>query len=136
MPIGPEEFIGIASALQFGRLVPKGEACHRTVAGRAYYSAFLALREEVRKALKSPTWDPGHTPFITALKDMPSPTSMVGESLDELFDYRVTADYDLQGSLDTRTAGSAINTAEQIVRNAPRIAKSFDLLALKRLPPK
>ena len=86
---------GISQQLWAGQPVGKTEeACVRTIAGRAYYAAYLSTREALRTAYNDSPYDVGHEPLYEFMIGSRQPTLMVaGNSLKELFEARVLADY-------------------------------------------
>lgn len=131
MPILPADFARIADQLQFGLSVPSTEPCSRTVAGRAYYAVYLALREAARQKLNSQSFDISHEglqSFLDGHTDMYMQT--VAEKVKALFALRVISDYWMAETLDKTTVGLHLNDANALVRDLPNVAARFNTVAL------
>lgn len=88
------------------------EAGHRTVVGRAYYSAFHAVKEKLERAgMRFPETGKVHGDVIKAAKKQ---NSMVGNQLDQLFEDRKSADYDLRESVTREMANNSFKLAELV----------------------
>lgn len=85
-----------------------GEHIHRTVVGRAYYSAFLAAREVC--VLKSD--QSVHQQVITQWM---SKNPKIAVKLRDLKDIRVNADYDLSTRITRTKAGKALLLAKAVL---------------------
>ena len=126
MPIKPDGFRVVAYELHKGQKATAGEPCDRTIAGRAYYAAYLATRETVRTAYKDPRFDVRHSELYTALKNDPNPDiSDVGTRLETLFTLRSRADYRLERTISRLEAGLSVTEADTILAALPKIVSKI-----------
>jgi hypothetical protein len=134
MPIRPDDFVEVADRLQFGRSVgEKEERCTRTVAGRAYYAAYLSLRQAARKAVGDPRYNIGHQSLISHLDGYSGEVERAGVLLRELRYFRELSDYWLDETVDRTSVGLALNNAKGILRDEDKISSKLKVPELKRL---
>ncbi len=86
----------------------------RTVIGRAYYAAFLTIREYLKR-YKGVRFDKErqHKDVLDALDDLDK--YHIKYWLDSLRDNRVDADYHLEKFIDMNLCEKSINLSEQII---------------------
>jgi len=115
--VTPSDVHGVARSLWQHGTAPKfAESCVRTVAGRAYYSAYLSTREAARAAYNDPSFDIGHQPLARFMIGSGSPSLKVaGLLLDELRVARELADYDMSRTLRHVDAEAFVDNAEDII---------------------
>src|SRR6266566_9003107 len=136
MPVAPRDFHEVASKLWQGTPVPKlTEPCVRTVAGRAYYSAYLSTREALRAAYGDPTYDVEHTPLATFMIGAGRPNlKLAGAMLKELRVARELADYELGATLKHSSAEHLVDDALEIISLAPTLQAEFAAALPVRCP--
>lgn len=124
MPLNPEKFADVAVSLASGRKIdPAQEECARTAAGRAYYSAYLAVREAVRTQYGDPTFDVRHVDLTNALKRAPDKdVKAVGTHLRALLDKRTNSDYRLNATVTQADAITSAASARSIFTVLPTLA--------------
>ncbi len=127
MAVAPQGFHDVASKLWQGTPVAKlSEPCVRTVAGRAYYSAYLSTREALRAAYADPTYDVEHTPLATFMIGAGQPTlKLAGGMLKELREARELADYDLGVTMRHAAAEHLVDDALEIISLAATLRAEF-----------
>jgi hypothetical protein len=112
------------------------EPCVRTVAGRAYYAAYLSTREALRSAYGDPNYDVGHKPLwsfmigsgVTDLK-------LPGNLLKALNLARERADYDLTDTPTHAAAEALVDDARDVISQQATIESAFRAIAA-RVPPR
>ncbi len=136
MPVAPRDVHEVANKLWLGTPVPKlTESCVRTVAGRAYYSAYLSTREAVRAAYGDPTYDVGHDPLAAFMIGSGQPTlRLVGDMLKELREARELADYDLGASLKHGAVEHLVEDALEIISRAATLQAEFSAALPAQVP--
>lgn len=121
--MSPSGFLTAAKEINDKKVVLDVESRARTVAGRIYYSAFLATRELVRKAYKDPDFAPKHAGLCQHLRDSEDPdVSQIGIRLDGLRALRGRADYQLKKPVTHVDAALRIVDASYIHANLSKIA--------------
>jgi hypothetical protein len=135
MAVVPSDFCSIAESLFNDiKVSSASESCVRTVAGRAYYAAYLAMRQAARDAIGDQGFNIGHTGLIAHLKGYQDrDVRSVGTVLAELKYYRETSDYWPHETVDRRSVGLALNGAKGIVRDQSKITPKLDGQKLNRL---
>src|SRR5690349_17192252 len=134
MPIQPQDFFLIAEQLHYSlKISADGEPCIRTVAGRAYYSVYLALREAARTAVRDPSFNIGHQALASHLDDYEGDLEAVAVQLRELRYFREIAVYWPAETLDRHSVGLALNNAKAIVRDQSTLSRQLDAGLLKLL---
>lgn len=122
MPITPDSFCDVAEEIYNRRKLTDGEPIERTVAGRAYYAAYLATREAVRAAYGNPTFDVDHKVLAHTLKkSVDSDIADVGTRLDSLRAQRARADYRLNETLSRSDAGLCLVNSRAVLAKLPAI---------------
>lgn len=87
MPFDPLDFLALAQSLAS----PGAPECElRTAVGRSYYALFLVARDKMRVRQRNKV----HSETITRLRKVKGYRSIADE-LDELFELRKVADYEL-----------------------------------------
>lgn len=132
MPIRPEDLY--AAARQLDRIDPtlvSDEVCGRTIANRAYYAAYLAIREALRTQYGDPRFDVQHTRLASALEKSGDPrVSDVGTMLKFLRLQREKADYRPNAAFDSQfLVPLLLSRAKEILELLPRAAGSFPVIA-------
>ncbi len=113
----PQGFIALAQQLAAGN---PSEAALRTAVERAYYGAFLALRDVM--VVKG--WVPEHRTIrdpldlVTTLRSRPG-YRFLSDLLDELRMLRNRADYELQRPFGLEEARRAITLAQELLQRLP-----------------
>ena len=128
MPVVPSDFLDAAKELYNRNAVSSSETRARTVLGRAYYAAFLEVREAIRREAGKPGWKVTHDWLPTALKQA-SDTSVaeIGVYLEGLRELREKADYEISSTVTELQAGLNISSAETVLATAPlRSKRIFD----------
>lgn len=124
MPIQPDIFQEVAKKLNEHQL-PTGEGKYRTVAGRAYYAAYLATRDAVKLLhTMGDDYSPSHEAFSQALAAYQSDpeVSKLGHMLNGLRLRRVRADYKLTLTLNEADAEAAIDETKDLLELLPKVA--------------
>ena len=124
MPIQPEVFQAVAKSLNTHQ-IPTGEGKHRTIAGRAYYAAFLATREAVKKLhTLGDDYSPSHEVFSQSLARYQGDSDVrrLGHILDGLRLRRVRADYRLNATVSEGDAEVAIDEANDLLALLPTVS--------------
>ena len=103
----------------------KKEEYQRSAVGRYYYACYLIARDIYnKKKNRKPGEKIPHTFLIDHFKNSSNKTEKnIGESLDELFDYRKKADYDLKFDL------KKVKTAKKL---SEELLESFKMLKNKK----
>src|SRR5690348_1204103 len=125
MTIRPADFCSIAEQLYRGDRLAIDETCLRTAAGRAYYAAFLEVREAVRRKYMQPGFDVHHRTLGNELKKVGGDVGDVGLRLLALFEKRVDADYFPGRTLSKLEVGLAIKSAQAIIAKVPSITANI-----------
>lgn|SRR2546425_4126170 len=113
----PNEFLSVAKSLD-----PSGsnaQGFRRTILGRAYYAAFLAAREKVRRKFPSYFAGPaGKEAVHLKVQDLLKTWgySNIANKLYALGQWRVKADYFLDGIIELREIDEMIKLAENIMK--------------------
>jgi hypothetical protein len=131
MPFLPEEYHRVAKALYHDNR-PTGEGRNRTIAGRAYYSAYLATREALRRTHGfSEGYRPPHDILSQTLAQMDGEPDIkkLGSLLDTLRHTRVHADYKLSIELSEFDAEDAIDAATDILTLLPTVEARLPRIA-------
>ena len=111
-----------------GTPVPVGEPRDRTILGRLYYSAFLALREAVRVRYGKPRFEVRHEDLRRKLKDCADDdVSQAGERLAQLFQWRKRADYNLSDSVPPTIVPLMYLNAKTILDNVATVTPKLPL---------
>lgn len=127
MPVAPQDIRDMAEKLWAGTAIPKrDENCVRTVAGRAYYSAFHAAREALRSAYATPAYDVGHKPLADFMIGSGDPTlRTMGNLLKSLLAARESADYNLAAAMTHAAAETFVDDATDVVGNQGPMETGF-----------
>lgn len=136
MPIRPEDFTDVAEWLHNDvAIASTGEGCIRTVAGRAYYGAYLSVRQAARDALAKNDFNASHNALASHLEGYDSDVFVetIGIKLKELKYYREIADYWPADTLDKKSIGLALNSAKSIVQDQAKLIPRLDVPRLRRL---
>jgi hypothetical protein len=130
MPVAPADIHGIGTKLWAGQLIVKTEeACVRTIAGRAYYAAYLVTRQALRNVYGIPEYDVTHGSLSHFMINSGQPTLKVnGNALKELFEARVIADYFPDQTLRFVDAEGWLENSGDIIAQAPAMEPEFDAL--------
>ena len=133
MPIAPADLLAVADYLRKGAVVPSGEPRDRTVLGRLYYSAFLAVREAVRVNYDNKGFEVRHENLRDSLKGSLEPeVAEVGERLSQLLQWRKRSDYKIEFALQPYIVGlmhsNAIAIHSAIPKITPKIPKGIPAL--------
>lgn len=134
MAIVAAAFYTVADRMHHGLpLSPTLEECSRTVAGRLYYSAYLATRETLRQLAKNPKYKIDHTPLVNFLRYEVDDTWVeeFGITLDGLRLLRVRADYHPDALVEHRAVGTTLKDAKFILDQQPEL---FRRLNGRKLP--
>lgn len=122
MPITPADFLAVAHALHAEKVVQRGEPCDRTTAGRLYYAAYLALRDQVRSAYGNPSLNVDHSPLRRKLAGSLDPTvADIGTRLNTLFHYRRIADYEPTATMNRNQTALLFVNAKAIFAALPQL---------------
>lgn len=122
MAIDPRRFLDAAREISNRDEVSHRETRARVAAGRAYYSAFLAVREVVRAAYGEPTHDPYHKDLSETLKGAPdSDVSLIGERLTNLRKLREKSDYYPDRTVSHVEAALILKDAEHVLDNIANV---------------
>jgi uncharacterized protein (UPF0332 family) len=122
MAIKPDDFCLVAEEMHRGVAVRAGEPRDRSTVGRAYYSAYLAVREAVRVKYKNPQFDVNHSDLRDALVASTDPdVADVGGRLKTLFATRSRADYRLAATVSKNEAALMIANARAVLGKIPLI---------------
>lgn len=131
MTVLPDDVFRVAVALN-DRGQPLGEARDRTIAGRSYYAAYLAIREAIRRRYAlSVDYRPGHEDVCNALQ-APGETEGVracGILLNTLRLRRVRADYHISQTVQESEAEDAIEEAKELLRRVQAVEASLPKIA-------
>lgn len=130
MPIDPREFAEAAEKLRNGVAI-KGEVCARTVAGRAYYAAYLATRQAIRNQYKDPSLNPGHADLYEALKrrGRDSTVQLIGAALAGLYSRRTDADYYPELSMSGSSMTIVVAEAQKVLTLLPNVVGKLPRVA-------
>ena len=121
MSIKPSDFYDFARDLHSGK-DDKGEACHRTVAGRFYYAAFLAIREVVRTNTADPAYDFKHTQLAgTLTADADPDVREMGQRVDALRKLRSKSDYRTASTVSKMEVSLREADVKAVLRTLPTI---------------
>lgn len=98
--------------------MPKdAEPTSRSVAGRAYYACYLAVREKLR-TVRGRSYDPNHNDLVRAVLDKTQTAevvSVIGSGLGTLKDLREKADYHPELVVTRGEAENALEIAQEIL---------------------
>jgi hypothetical protein len=125
MPFLPDQYHQVAKSLS-EKTLPTGEGRYRTIAGRAYYAAYLATRETLKQVHGlDESYTPEHEKLCNTLAEVTTDPDVrkVGDLLNGLRMLRVRADYRLQKPVDEFAADDAVEDAAAILALLPTIAK-------------
>lgn len=127
MPIAPLDFLEVARSLLSGRSISDDEARYRTIAGRAYYSAYLETRQVGRRSLPSrPDFQPYHRSLAESLKTHPDAIAQfIGSRLDRMRTLRGRADYEPGEPVPESAARLMVHDAEYILSNVSSLSGQF-----------
>jgi uncharacterized protein (UPF0332 family) len=117
--LDPSEFLELAKLVSAGG-TPQTEPFFRSAISRAYYAVHLRARELYsgrRKVTPSAKGIISHRLMIRALKGSEMPS--LGHKLDQLFEARLKADYDLRSTVLAPEVRSAVLLADLILRDLP-----------------
>lgn len=122
MPIAPSDFERVAGELLARRKPSGSEVLDRTAAGRAYYAAFLAVREFVRAEFRDSAFDCRHEHlYVDLLKTQDPGLQDVGDRLRQLFALRTTSDYHPGHHVSTLTTQLQLSNAQAILAALPTL---------------
>ncbi len=127
MPFPPEEFFAVAERLRDGNSIA-GEGRHRTVAGRAYYGAYLVTcREICRLRGINPPQNFDHETLCHTLAGFRDDEQVrkFGTLLDGLRQRRVHADYHMSPEMYDGAADDAIDDARSALGMLPVVVARF-----------
>ncbi len=111
MPFDPHRFFEICRDLLEDERY-QDEGGYRTAIGRAYYSAFHVVRQRLEQlGLSFRNVKRIHRDVIT---EAARKNSMIGNQLDQLFENRKVADYNLQANVPRELANSSSKVCEVI----------------------
>ena len=123
VPIDPGHFLELARDLRGARpIAAESEPCLRTVAGRAYYAAFLATQDVIRAAYGDPNFEVDHRPLANELQRAGGDVARVGLKLNSMRSARNRADYRPAESFSDVTAEAALRDAQSVLQLLPTIA--------------
>lgn len=126
MPLVPLEFNEIADALFHGLPIPRGaERCSRSIAGRAYYSAYLSARNAVRVAFQNPRATITHASFHRFLLAHTGVMARVGTNLKTLYLHRTRSDYFLSETVLRDEAESCIAGAADVLNDEAELSRDL-----------
>lgn len=131
MPFLPDEYHRVAKSLS-QRALPSGEGRYRTIAGRAYYSAYLATREALKRTYGlDDTYTPKHDTLCNTLAEVATDPEIrkLGDLLNALRLRRVHADYHLKRPLEEDVAEDAVEDAEAVLALLPTVAMRLPRVA-------
>ena len=134
MPFAPEEFCTVAGRLRDGQPVA-GEGRHRTVAGRAYYGAYLVTCREICRAQSiDPPQNLDHEMLSQALAGFGGDEQVrkFGTLLDALRQRRVHADYRMAQEMYDDVADDAIDDAIAALAMLPAVVARFPRITTRR----
>jgi uncharacterized protein (UPF0332 family) len=116
MPFNPRDFLDAARCINLRQPVP-GESRYRSTMGRAYYSAFLAVREAIRRRFSHQhDYHPGHFQLAEALlRHANADVRRLGAPLNTLRSNRAHADYKLNDAFVEDQADESIVDAERVL---------------------
>ena len=115
----PAEFLELTKLVSAGG-TPQTEPFFRSAINRAYYAVHLGARELYlgrRKVSPNARGIISHRMMIRALKGSEMPS--LGHKLDQLFEARLKADYDLRSTVLAPEVRSAVLLADLILRDLP-----------------
>lgn len=122
MPIAPSDFLVVAQTLKSGSALEPKEPRDRTIVGRAYYAAYLAAREAVRKAYGKPGLWVAHEALATNLAGVSdAAVADVGIRLQTLKQTRKRADYELKSTVTANDVALMCASADRVIASAPKI---------------
>jgi len=121
MSIRPDDYLQAAASL-LGAARLEGEPCLRTSAGRAYYAAYLATLETVRRRTGRALRSIGHQALSRCLRNSGNPTAeRIGHLLSELRDRREMADYKPDQTMSRLTSEAQLEDAREVFRLLPTL---------------
>jgi hypothetical protein len=131
MPITPSDFWNVADALQRGGGIT-GEPCSRTVAGRAYYSAYLATREALRHQYGDPSFDVQHAMLAQSLANHGDPeVKEIGVKLGTMHILRNRSDYHLASHIRQYDALLSVRESRRVLDLLGNVAGRFPVVPRK-----
>lgn len=114
LPMDPYRFFEVCNDLLQDDAY-QDEGGYRTAIGRAYYSAFHVVKGRLEEVGLSFRED--HRVHSEVIRGANRKNSMVGNQLDQLFENRKLADYDLRANVPWELANSSAKICE-IVHNS------------------
>ena len=124
MTIRPQDFHDVARFLDSGGARPAQEATSRTIIGRAYYAAYLAVRDVLRSQYSDPKFEPSsHEALGQTLSTFNRDTKVkqIGVRLESLRQARVRADYFLGDRITDLVAADHLEDARDLLRELPTV---------------
>jgi hypothetical protein len=120
MPIRPNEFLQAAREVYSKQQVRTAEPRARITGGRAYYAAYLEVREVLRQESGRPRLRVRHEPLSQTLKGHPDAcVDEIGSLLDTLRLFREQCDYETADAVREFDAGLQLAAAETILNLLP-----------------
>lgn len=114
LPLDPYRFYEVCKELLDDEAY-QDEGGYRTAIGRAYYSAFHVVKRRLEElGLSFRGVRPIHSEVIRAANRK---NSMIGNQLDQLFDNRKIADYNLEANVPWELANSSAKISEIVHNN-------------------
>jgi uncharacterized protein (UPF0332 family) len=123
MTFRPDQYHEVAKRLS-ENILPLGEGRYRTIAGRAYYAAYLATRESLRQVHGfGNDYDPGHENVSNTLASVSGDpqVSKLGNLLNTLRLKRLRADYKLTVHVMESEAEDSVVEAGQVLALLPAV---------------
>jgi hypothetical protein len=116
----PGLFLAAAKDVYNGKVISNDEACLRTAVSRAYYAAFLSVREVVRREYRNARFEVQHAELARSLASSADPIiASIGTRLNGLRIARNACDYRLGHTVIRRTVGLEIHNATVILDEVP-----------------
>ena len=131
MAIQPEDFLQAAEMISQRQPVA-GEARHRTVVGRAYYAAYLVVREAVRREFGLSTeFEPGHESLANTLAAQGGTKDVqkIGHKLNTLRQYRLTSDYFPKREITEDQADIALEESSWVIAAVSQAPGNFPVFS-------
>jgi uncharacterized protein (UPF0332 family) len=116
MAVTPVEILEMAGKLHSGAAIPSVEARHRTVAGRAYYSAYHETLATLGAIKGDSSYRLRHSTLVKLLVDhREASVRHVGQMMKTLKKKRGLADYRLKEALSPDEARVLLLTAKNVI---------------------
>lgn len=125
----PSELLDLVDALRSAKADGPVDRRFRTSISRAYYAAFLTVREQLRILRADPAYDVEHRSLARWLEHDHKADLVVanfGRELRVLFEQRVKSDYDLSTTLSFALEDLYLKSARSLISRAPSVLKLVD----------